>query len=302
MRASWLETLIGIILAVIGLLSMLWLLYVQDIERNRRLLINTETYCPASKGKTVWGIKRLEPPSAPGGIAIVIDATDVLDEKARESLRSYFSGKEYIESISDFQRVRIYALAEYVGALEKPSFDFCAPPNKMVSPWLDNPRKRREEFEEKFVSVMTAEIDKLAQRDESERSPIMAMLGAISEDNDRVIVVSDMMEHSPPCSLYTNAGRHSYSAFTRRGCIQGADKIRYTHFDVLFISREKLRGLQNSSLVEFWNAHFKENGATTKFRPLAAIAASCEKSANPLVCKACLEPDWLEYFDYCARL
>ena len=298
-----LSTWLGWWLIFLALASMAWLLYAQDTEKARRSLVNAENYCPVAEGKTVWGFKRIEPPSAPDGVAVVIDATDSLDEKAREELRSYFGGKEYINSLSDFQRVRVYALEESLGALETPSFDLCVPPNKTVSEWLDNPRKRREEFEENFKNVLVDIIDQLAQREEAQQSPIAGMLGVMAEENGRVIVVSDMMEHSPPiCSLYQNAGRrHDYPVFVEKGCAENADTLRETHFDILLVSREKLRGLQNPSLVEFWTAHFEGNGATVNFSPLAVIAASCDNTSDPLGCKACLEPGWLENYDYCVN-
>lgn len=299
-RETWL-TWLGWLLTALGSAFIIGLLYVQSAEEARRSLINAETFCPEPEGKDVWGISRIEPPPAPGGIAIVIDATDSLDGKARAALRSYFGGEEYINSLDDFQRVRVYALEETLGALEIPSFDLCVPPNKTVSPWIDNPRKRREEFKEKFVSVLVGIIDELAQREEAQQSPIMGMLGAVAEDNGRVIVVSDMMEHSPPvCSLYKAAGRqHNYAEFAEKGCAQSADKLSGTHFDILYVKREKLRGLQNPSLLSFWKAHFKENGATATPRPLAVVAISCDDTDDPLGCRACLEPDWLENYEYC---
>lgn len=303
MRDSWLTTWTGILLALLGLLLISWILYVQSVEEARRSLVNKETFCPAPKGITVWGVKHLEPPTAPGGMAIVIDATDSLDEKARKELSSYFRSQEYIDSLSDFQRVRVYALEESLGALENPDFDLCVPPNKTVSPWIDNPRKRRAEFKEKFVSVLVNIVDQLARREEAQQSPIAGMLGVMAEENGRVIVVSDMMEHSPPiCSLYQNAGRrHDYPGFVEKGCAENADTLRETHFDILLVSREKLRGLQNPSLVEFWTTHFEGNGATVNFSPLAVIAASCDNTSDPLGCKACLEPGWLENYDYCVN-
>lgn len=300
MRESW-ATWLGVLLAILGTLGITLLLYLQSAEETRRKLVNAETFCPEKEGRKVWGIWRLEPPPAPGGIAIVIDATDSLDGKARKALRSYFGGEEYIDSLSDFQRVRVYALEESVGALETPSFDLCVPP-KTVSPWLDNPRKRREKFEAQFKSVLVGIVDKLAQREEAEQSPITEMLGVMAEDNGRIIVVSDMMEHSPPvCSLYKNAGRHDYAAFMEKGCAKHADKLGDTHFDILFVTREKLRRLQNPSLVVFWRSHFAENGATVRFRPLAVVAASCDDTDDPLGCRACLEPDWLDNYEYCAN-
>lgn len=303
MRGDVWKTWLGILLAILGFLVVLVLLYAQSAEKARRSLVDAETFCPKPEGKTVWGINHIKPPAMPGGVAIVIDATDSLDSAARESLSIYFDGEEFSNSISDFQRVRVYSLEESVGALEVPSFDLCAPPNKEVSPYLDNPRKRRIEFKEKFVRVLVEIIDELARGKEKSRSPIAEMLGIIAEENERIIVVSDMMEHSPPtCSLYRNGGRHNYATFAAKGCVKSAAQLGETHFDILFLSREKLRGTQNPSLVSFWTTYFKTNDATVTFRPLAIIAVSCNRAEDrPQECEKCLGNDWLENYEYCTR-
>ncbi len=302
MRGAFLTNFFGVVLGAAGLFFIAALFFFQSVEKERRSLVDAKTFCPEAEGKTVWGIKRLEPPEAPGGIAVVIDATDSLDEKARKALREFFGGGEYLSSLNDFQRVRVYALEESIAAREKPAFDLCVPPNKTVSPWLDNPRKRREEFDEKFVGVLLGIVEELARREEANRSPIAAMLGATAGDNARVIFVSDMMEHSPGgCSLYKKGGEHDYPAFQKKGCAPQSEKLRGTQFDILFVAREKLRELQNPSLVQFWKAHFEENGATARFLPLAVVAADCEKTAAPPECKACREPNWPENYKYCAN-
>lgn len=287
---------------VLALAIIVILLFFQSLERERRALVDINTFCPKSEGVTVWGFHRIDPPPFPGETAIVIDATDSLNLKVRAALKKYFNGDKYLSSLKDFERVRVYAMKEFVGALAEPSFDLCVPPNKNVSPWLDNPRKRREAFEKQFVSTFVKTIDALAQREEANRSPILETLALVSKDNKRIIIVSDLMQHGDKCSLYQNGGRHDYNAFRRDGCIEFDDNLSETEIDVLFVSREKLQRLQNPRLIEFWKKHFESNGASAHFRPLEAIDSSCVDTHDASRCMECLTDEWVNDYNYCQDL
>lgn len=297
-----LENVLGVLLAVAGAAFLTGLFFLQATETARRSLVDTDTYCPKQEGITVWGFHRIEPPAFPGETAIVIDATDSLNDKARNSLQKYFGGEGFLSLLDDFKRIRVYALKEFAGALAQPNFDMCVPPNKDVSPWLDNPAKRREEFENKFLDVFKGIIDELAQREEANRSPIFETLQLVSKDNQRVVMVSDMMEHSERCSLYRNEGRHDYNSFIQAGCAKPSDNLAGTEIDILFVSREKLKQLQNPKLIKFWEEHARRNYAPFRIRPLETIHISCGKADNFSECQSCLTDKWVDNYHYCLNL
>ncbi|MGI9230078.1 MAG: hypothetical protein ACR2P9_09510, partial [Gammaproteobacteria bacterium] len=276
----------------------------------------TNNFCPLqgddSTGtvKIFWtiSVKTMQAPIIPRRTAIIVDATDSLPPTAKDMLSAQFklqytsglNGQQWQSNLHNYEKVSIYELKESVVALGKPSFEMCAPIHNAVNVWTDNQRKRVQVFRNKFTSKIEEYIAKLVVQPERDRSPIMETISQIAKNNDRIFIVSDMMEHaSGSCSLYSTT-RHDYDKLAGRDCAGfSAASLAGKDIHVLLVLRNKLRYQQNPALVEFWETHFSKRGAKVSFEVLGDIPTSCKGSPDPVGCSVCLAPGFIENHQYC---
>ena len=263
-KQETLKTAAGIVLGVVSVLILTAILYWSERERTARALIDVATYCPLYEPKKVWGVFVVRPPTIPRRTAILIDATDRIPKIQRIAIKTWFES-EFTRVLARFERITIYELQPKEGnaqpALEEaPRFSQCAPPSK-ANPWIENPRLVRQAFEQKFIATMLTVIEALASGDEKPWSPILEATGQIFEDHDRVILISDLMHHTPDYSLYSSVGQsHSYTDYRIRVPTVSPTRLEEKRLDVLFLRRKKLEQFQNESLFSFWREHLEGQG------------------------------------------
>ena len=260
------KTIAGIVLGAVSVLVLTTILFFSEKERTERALIDATNHCPLYASKKVWGVYVLHPPTVPRRTAVLIDATDRIPEAQRASIKTWFEG-EFTRALARFERITIYELQpegdKAQPALEEePRFSKCAPPSK-ANPWVENPRLIRQAFEQQFIASMLEVIESLASEDEKPWSPILEAAGQIFEDHDRVILISDLMHHTPSYSLYQSVGRHhSYTDYVDRTQRISPTRLDGKRLEVVFLPREKLAPWQNESLFSFWREHLESRGGT----------------------------------------
>lgn len=254
-----LKTIAGFVLGTVGLVVVLGVFFFHEKTKVERSLVDTQTYCPLTVSKSVWGLYDVQPPEEARRTAVVVDATDRIPELQRDQIAAWFE-EGFTESLVRFERVAIYEVRPRGSTsspmLDEPQFDQCAPPIK-ANKWIENPRLVRAAFEQQFMKEKLWVVDALASQDEAQWSPIMEVLEVLYRDYQRIVLVSDLMQNTPDCSLYRRRSSGEYSA----KCLDFSEiSLDNRRLEVVFVKRSKLILLQDGVLLAFWRNRMEERG------------------------------------------
>ena len=261
---EWMKTALGILCGVIGVGVVLALFFLSEQTSAKRSLVNPDTHCPVPKAKSVWGIHKVHPPKEGVRTAVLVDATDHIPALHRKMIGEWFK-RDFTESLGRFERVAIYEVRPRkqtaMPILDAPPlFDKCAPPVQ-ANIWIENPRQVREKFETQFMAAMLDVVRLLASKEEARWSPIVEMVRHLFEEKryDQLILISDLMQNTPDCSLYRRDSVCHKSA-SCRPISQRA--LQDKSLRVLFLKRSKRGLLQDGAVFSFWEQCIEGNGGT----------------------------------------
>lgn len=205
----------------------------------------TELGCPVS--------------GATGMTAVIIDATDPISEITLTNLRNEF--RREISQISKGQYLRIASLTGTPWELPT-MFDGCNPGDgQEVDIWTNNPQRRQERWEEAFGTPLEQLPESFGTVQTASQSPIMAAIQKMRNDlfdsdiaadnvSKRIIIVSDMIEHTDLYSQYRTgpdfeAYLHSDGHRTYRTDLSGIEVT------ILYVDRAS-RNFGSAPHMEFW--------------------------------------------------
>ncbi len=255
------KTAAGIVLGTIGVCVVLGFFFFSEKVKIERSLVDGDSHCPVAGSKKVWGFYDVHPPSITRHTAVVIDATDRIPDSHRKRIGNWFE-VDFTKSLLRFERVAIYEVRPHKNsaspALGEPYFDQCAPPT-VANKWIENPRLVRRQFDQDFMTKKLTVIKSLASQEEARWSPIMEVTEPLFKDFDRILLVSDLMQNTPNCSLYQRKDK------TRRqpGCLVSSDTpLSKKSLSVVFLRRKKITSLQDSSLFDFWRQYIERRRGT----------------------------------------
>ncbi|TFL19632.1 hypothetical protein [Jannaschia formosa] len=147
-----------------------------------------------------------------GHLAILIDTTDPISPTQLARARAELASM--IEAAPDFTRVSLATVSPRAA----PVRSLCKPPSD-ASALTANPRLVAERYESDFLAPVTETLDGLLAVPEADSSPIIealqAFLAAIPDFGDgpaRVVLVSDLVQHSEVFSFYRGGDWDSFSA------------------------------------------------------------------------------------------
>ena len=256
-----LKTVAGIVLGIVGLFVVVSFFFFSEKVKIERSLVDANTYCPIDKPKSIWGIYEVHPPNSPKNTAVLIDATDRIPESHQNLISTWFK-EDFTKSLGRFEKVAIYEVRPQEDSsnpvLNEPSFNQCAPPAE-ANKWVENPRLVREKFEESFMNRKLLVIKSLASQDEAQWSPIMEVLENLFGDYDRIVLVSDLMQNTPDCTLYR---RHNTAQNYPSCQLSSQIFLDKKTLDVVFLKRQKIISLQGNALLDFWRRHVETRNGT----------------------------------------
>lgn len=205
--------------------------------------------------------------------AVLVDATDSLSEHQVKTV------VEEINVLRDrlvlHEWVGIFVLNEGNLSLPAPEIALCYPGDESTAnPLIQNPDLIQRKFEEKFQHPMEDAIERLAQAPPQATSPIHEMIRAVALDRNfdstkkrRLIVVSDMLQNTPPEYSHYRDGA-DFSAW--RNSAHGREFPQFSllgvEVEILYLKRpdDFARAAQNRGHVSFWEEYFAELGASVK--------------------------------------
>jgi len=149
----------------------------------------------------------------------------------------------------------------------------CKPPDgKAASSLTANPLLIQKRFKANFEEPIKLMLERLLSASPSERSPIIeainsavieAFIGQQAEHLNpvrRMIIVSDMLQHSRLYSMYQQAPFYADFEKTLRKSEQSVPDLMGAEIEVLLLPRKSPKG-DRADLVKFWTEFLTANGA-----------------------------------------
>ena len=253
----WILIIILVIAALVG--ALLFFLKVKDSYK-----IDSETLCPIDIGPT-------------GYIVVLLDLTDTLSQSQASKLRQ--------ELDWEFQRAETGTMIS-AGVVSADPINWgtkiaiCKPlQGHEANELYQNPTLIEERYNDGFLSRIETTIQSMMKSKTENRSPIMESLQAVisetpgfatSHDRKRIIVVSDLLQHSDVISFYRGqywdhfASSPQYSRLSKN--LDGVEVI------IIYLPRPEARISNRAAVDDFWVRYFDRQGASqVRTRPLGDL-------------------------------
>ena len=214
-------------------LGMLVWLYCLKVSADN---IDPETLCRVGKQDPV--------------VKLLIDKTDPWDEHTRQRLVAAILRIK--SGLAVHERLSIFVLDETGTYSPSPLFDMCNPGRgDQANDLYQNPRRMQMKFNEQFAGPLDALMETLQRPGVASSSPIIEALHGLRSDNsqERLIIVSDMMQNSSNLSFY---GRKQDMHYTRENDICRLE-TPYTSIHVYFVNRRNISVSQKQQVRIFWD-------------------------------------------------
>ncbi len=208
-----------------------------------------------------------QPP--PSVLAILVDVTDELSALERTQV---FNAIERIQQdLPTHGLLEVYMLGETPQVAATPRVSVCNPGRGAdMNALYQNPKLAEQRWKHAFHEPVTAALAEVTQATDATQSPIMesirsvavALFGRPEFDaaDRRLVVVSDLLQHSPLASHYR--GVPDFEQFRSTSAFAAASApLAGIRVDILYISRPGSARLQTREHIGFWEAYFAANGA-----------------------------------------
>jgi len=194
--------------------------------------------------------------------AVLIDLTDPINPTQAAALRNALI--KIRNEVPKFGRLEVYPLKQVVSATLEPLFAGCSPGSgrDVDSHLYGNPELADRLWQRNFAGKLDAVLGELTKLPQESISPVFegiqsvavtAFGGAMAEraPDKRLVLISDMIQHTPELSMYQGA-----PAFDRFKATQYYLRVkpflRDAKVDVYLIVRETRRNVQQPALYQFW--------------------------------------------------
>ena len=215
---------------------------------------------------TEYDKKTLCPKTGPeAGLVVLLDLTDRIGSTQHIRLRSILE-----KEVSGARRNTLIAVGAVNPDPGKRGVDFalCKPlKGSAANELYQNPRLITEKYEKEFQQPFAVSLEKMLKTERADSSPIMESLQAAlaatpgfvdAEYPRRVIIVSDLLQHSAVFSFYR---RDTWRKFQRsRDFERLARTLRGVDVHILQLPRPKAK-IDPAEVGDFWTNYFDQAGA-----------------------------------------
>jgi hypothetical protein len=223
------------------------------LQASQTVKLDPETFCPADGPVSVT--------------AVLLDLTDPVAKPTLTDIQNRFEA--LMAEIPEGGQLTVFALTEQTSEIQE-KVSVCNPGNgQNVDPLIANPRLAKQRWEEAYHRPLEAFVEGLSNQASASRSPIMAGIQQIALNlfqspryanmSKRLIVVSDMLEHTDAYSHYRDG-----ASMTRYRASDAYDLFRVplNGLDVQLLLIQRLNApVEQLDLAEFWAAWFQANQA-----------------------------------------
>jgi hypothetical protein len=193
---------------------------------------------------------------------VLIDLTDAINATQAAALQNALT--KLRNEVPKYGRLEIYPLKPVTTTTIEPLFAGCSPGSgrDVDSRLYGNPELADRLWQQRYADKVDSVIAEIRTQPPQDYSPVLegiqsvAVTGfgnplALKAKDKRLVVISDMIHHTPELSMYQGA-----PAFDRLKSAQYYLRIKpFLHganFDVYLIVRETRRNVQQPPLYKFW--------------------------------------------------
>lgn len=254
-----------------------------DTHRKNALGWAILVFCLAVGGTLFWwhtekqaALVRLDqttlcPSTGPTAVtAVLIDRTDVLNPVQREAIRQALASVK--NSVMTGELLQLYSVGPADESVREPLIELCNPGRgDEVSAFDAAPRLVEQRWRDGFEGPLQAIFRDVVETDGASRSPIMESMQSVSvtafgPDDRRVVprrlvLVSDMLQHTDGASHYANFlpfDGFGDTPYYRR--VRG--DLRDVEVEIFYIWRTTNKTIQGKAHVQFWRDLISDQGGT----------------------------------------
>jgi hypothetical protein len=212
---------------------------------------DSETLCPAT--------------GAAAATLVLIDKSDPLSAAQAEQVKALILKAR--DTLKTGEKIRIAVLErdEATGLARTRIWRGLCNPGLEANPLYQNPKLVRARYEEAFRAPLDRELDALTKPGIAPQSPIAeALSAAITGDKDtlnaesaRLLIVSDLLEHTPEASAYT--GTFSEAMLARLFAGRAAEWLARARIEVEVLPRVAHASEQTAAQA-IWQNYFRMAG------------------------------------------
>ena len=244
-RKQWL----GVLLLALVAVAVAALFGVKLLLEQRRPTLDPDTLCPVD--------------GATGYLAIVFDKTDAYNPIQQRFLQRYFTAVQ--QQIAVGTRVSLFVVDGREQPGLAPELSLCNPGDgRQANALYENPALLQKRWRERFAQPLEQAIGNSITAARADRSPIFETLQAVAlsafpplaastvpTSPRRVILVSDMIQHTPQWSFYR--GQNKLSALRASPYYQQVrTDLGGAEVQILYVRRERSEQLQTQRYALFW--------------------------------------------------
>jgi hypothetical protein len=199
---------------------------------------------------------------------VLIDVSDPLPPVAQEDVKNEIT--DAVKNVPKFGLLELRLLDPKINGGQL-LFSRCNPGDgRNLSEIIANPAMERRKFEEGFATPLQNLLGSAIQSDPAQSSPLMEAIQWIAvktfaapgrtNEKSRLILVSDMIQHSDKYSLYK--GDAAFDRFRRSPSYEVLrTDLNEAETTVFFIHRESF-ATSDSDLIAFWEQWFRDNNGS----------------------------------------
>ncbi len=204
---------------------------------------------------------------------VLLDATDSFNSIQQAVIRRQL--EEIKLEIPRYGSIELYAVRAIDTQLLNPEIKICNPGTKEnINPIIGNPEKIQKRWVNDFSNKLDDIFNRILNLEPANDSPIMQSIQSVNisafplkelpEKQKRLIIVSDMLQHTSEYSHYSSD--INFSQFQNTEYFKKIKtNLRNTTIEILYVRRDINRNLQNRKHIQFWQDYFNAlNGELTK--------------------------------------
>ncbi|MFT4013648.1 MAG: hypothetical protein QM682_09640 [Paracoccus sp. (in: a-proteobacteria)] len=241
-----------LILGAIAAVAIMAGLFVLQRRTETEMAIDADTLCPATGPRAM--------------VAILVDVTDPLAPSQAMKLREYVRREvDRAEVGTEFSLGMVSDDSARLGA----QVALCKPHSGGdVTQLTQNVRLVSERYQDRFLKPLGGLFDQMIRASDAKRSPIMEALQALIagtpgfvtfEGPKRVILVSDLLQHSDAMSFYRGEDWQSFTASPAAQRL--SESLGGAEVELFLIPRPAEYRGDPATIEDFWIRYFDHQGA-----------------------------------------